>query len=361
MTNSSSFFAEIDKGREGKNWGYSLGLSKLDDLTGGLTKGTYTLLFASSGTGKSSAALYSYVYSPLKEHLEDDKLNIVFIALEMKTEYILAKLLSLYLLDKYHIRVSAKEILSQSKDYTLPDDIYEKIQESKEWVDKVCKVLTIVDKAINSDSLYSLMLKKLEKEGKFDNEEDHTGYHPNNPDKVILFIIDHLGLIRTSNGRSKKQEIDRASSMMVSIRNRTNMSFLVIMQSNRAVANVERHKAGMSEAMIEDIKDSGSPSEDCEICLAVYNPAKDHKKSYRDWDVQALDGMCRSLICLKNRYGEANTIDFCYFDGKTGWFAELPKPNQIYDYSKYSNPLWCFNEDRNENVDTQKETFKFKL
>ena len=49
---AESLFDEIEKGREGCNQGYSLGLNKLEDLTDGLTKSTYTLLFASSGVGK---------------------------------------------------------------------------------------------------------------------------------------------------------------------------------------------------------------------------------------------------------------------------------------------------------------------
>ena len=82
---------DITRGREGKNQGYSTGLSKLDYLTDGLTKGTYTLLFASSGVGKSSLALYSYMYRPIMEHLEDDKLKIVLFALEMKKKLIMMK------------------------------------------------------------------------------------------------------------------------------------------------------------------------------------------------------------------------------------------------------------------------------
>ena len=122
-----SFKKEVENGRLGRNHGLSIGLSKLEEITGGLTKSTFTLLFASSGIGKSSAALYSYVYIPLKEHLEDGKIKIIFFALEMKESFIIAKLLSTYLYDTYHIRISAKQILSIGKDYTLPDDIYETI------------------------------------------------------------------------------------------------------------------------------------------------------------------------------------------------------------------------------------------
>lgn len=91
-----SFKRSIELGRQGFNQGFSMGLPKLEELIGGITKSTMTLLFASSGQGKSSCVLYSYIYAPLKEHLEDNKLRIIFFALEMKEDFIIAKLLSTY-------------------------------------------------------------------------------------------------------------------------------------------------------------------------------------------------------------------------------------------------------------------------
>ena len=156
-----SFKKEVENGRLGRNHGLSIGLPKLEEITGGLTKSTFTLLFASSGIGKSSAALYSYVYIPLKEHLEDGKIKIIFFALEMKESFIIAKLLSTYLYDTYHIRISAKQILSIGKDYTLPDDIYEYVKLGYEWLEKVYKNLIIFDGAHTSDKVISEIMQVL--------------------------------------------------------------------------------------------------------------------------------------------------------------------------------------------------------
>ena len=84
-----SFYNEIETGRQGRNWGYSTGLPKLDKLTDGVKKSNYTILFALSGVAKSTIALFSYVYKPIQQHLEDDKLEILFFNLEMKKEFIL--------------------------------------------------------------------------------------------------------------------------------------------------------------------------------------------------------------------------------------------------------------------------------
>lgn len=357
MTAVDSLFSEIEQGRLGKSQGFGLGLSKLENLIDGLTKSTYYLVFASSGVGKSSFALYAYVYRPIMEHLNDDKLSITLFALEMKKEFILAKLLSTYIKETYNVELGLKEILSRKRGYKLSDDNMEIIKQCRPWLDQVDKILHIHDGSLTSDKMYAVLMEELEREGTFTGK-DHTGYIPNNPDKIHLTIVDHMGLLTTTSGRKKKDEIDRASQMAVSIRNRTGMSFLMIMQSNRSVASIERKKSAFIEPMVEDIKESGCPSEDAEIILAVYSPNKDHLASYKDYDITQMGDYFRSIICLKSRYGESGKLDFCSFDGKTNIWKELPPPSEITDYSEYNPSLRAIHNTVDE---TNKPNLNFVL
>ena len=59
---ADEIFKQIDAGRAGENHGYSMGLPKLEGIIDGVTKETYTLVLSNSGAGKSSFALYAYVY-----------------------------------------------------------------------------------------------------------------------------------------------------------------------------------------------------------------------------------------------------------------------------------------------------------
>lgn len=52
-----------------------------------------------------------------------------------------------------------------------------------------------------------------------------------------------------------------------------------------------------------------------------------------------MDDKFRAIICLKNRYGESDVADCCYFDGKIGIFKELPKPEEINDYDNIFNNI----------------------
>ena len=55
---TDSVFNQIEKGRSGDNWGLPMGLPKLEGIIDGVTKSTYTLLFGSTSSGKTSLALY---------------------------------------------------------------------------------------------------------------------------------------------------------------------------------------------------------------------------------------------------------------------------------------------------------------
>ena len=72
---TESLLAKIDRGREGKNQGLSIGLEKLEEVIDGVTQGTYTLIYGGTGSGKTTFTLFSHIYMPLKFHLDDGKFH----------------------------------------------------------------------------------------------------------------------------------------------------------------------------------------------------------------------------------------------------------------------------------------------
>lgn len=340
MTLTDSLLQQIEDGRSGKNQGYSMGLSKLENIVDGVTQSTYTLLFAPSGVGKTTLALYSYIYKPMQEHLDDGKFRIIDYSLEMTGEMLMAKLLSMYLFEQFGLELSTKELLSRKKDYVLSDVNYEIVLKCKEWLKKVENILVIYDKGLNADILYSSLMKELEKYGKFEEDGRRKIYTPNDPDTVTLVIIDHLSLVRPTNGRTLKQEMDLISSYLVTLRNRCKISPLVIMQANRESSSMDRRKEGLNNLTINDAKDTGAPAQDSEIVLSVFSPIREKLSTYRGYDIKQLKHNFRVITCLKNRYGESDVEIPCAFYGKMGIFAEIPLPNEIYDYAKYETPDW---------------------
>ena len=330
---------EIDRGRQGLNHGLSIGLPKLEGIMDGLTRSTYTLILSNSGAGKTTLALYSYVYKPIMQHLDDDDFKVLYFSLEMSEESLYIKLLSMYIFEVYGIELSFKEILSRKKDYVLSDEHYELVKSCKDWIDKVEKHLEIYDKTVSANKVYAILKTRLEELGTFEETETRQTYTPNNPNLLYEVIVDHIGLVKPSGG-SLKSEIDVLSGYLVWFREKCGISPTVIQQANREQGNIERYKQGKSAFTINDAKDSGNTVQDCNVMLALYNPWRDGLSTYKKYNIEILQGYFRSIMCLKNRYGDCDVEVAVNFFGAINTFHELPKYDEIYDYDKYTTPYY---------------------
>lgn len=108
-------------------------------------------------------------------------------------------------------------------------------------------------------------------------------------------------------------------------------------------------------------KDSGSPIQDSEIVLALFNPHREKLATYRGYDIRQLESKFRVITCLKNRYGESDIEVPCVFYGKIGIFKELPRPEEIYDYAKYETPDWLLTKDEEEKKIEEMSNFSITL
>lgn len=331
---TKAFLKRVDAGRNGDNWGLSMGMPKLEQWIDGVSPSTYTLLFAGSGVGKTSFGLYSYIFRPLMD-CPDDDFRVIYYSLEMSAEILFGKLLGMYILEKYGLEISVKEMLSRRRNFTLSDDYYQIILEATEWLDRVEERVLIYDKALNADILRSHLHEQMKKYGTFEETGDRIIYHQNNPKQVILVALDHAGLLRATAGRSQKAEIDLASSILVTYRNRCFISPLVLSQMNRDAASMDRRKAGFEEPQRSDIKDTGNMEQDSDVIIALFDPNREKMSEYRKYDVTQLSRILRGILLLKNRYGDGDIFIGAAFYGKCGIWKELPKPDEIIDYSRY--------------------------
>ena len=323
----------INRGREGKSQGYSMGLPKLEQVIDGVCKGVYTLIGAESGIGKSSIMLYSYIYRPLMDHLDDNSFKISLFSLEMRADMIMAKLLSTYIFETYNKRISLKQLLSAQRGYILSDDNYKIVQECIPWMKKVEALLTIYDKSASANSIYSHLLKELEHRGKFIEDEKRKIYIPD-------VVVDHLARIFASEGRTLKQEMDLASKYLYSLKNRCNISPVVIQQLNRGIQSMDRRREGVLYPTTADFKDTNSTIEDAEIVLAIFSPNRLKLNTHNGYDIKQMGDKFRSILVLKSRYGESDVEDYLYYDGACNIWRELPRANEINDYGVFNNPNW---------------------
>lgn len=363
MTGKSKFFDLVDRGRLGQNIGLTIGSPKLETYMDGYLPGTSYLIGAESGVGKTSYALWAFIYQPLKEYLsgvkqERDPYWIMF-SLEMMQAQVYAKLVSMYIFDNFGVILRFKDIFSRGKDCILSDENYEILQQCEDFMDILDERLLFFEGTLTPQSFEDKINEIMPRFGHFEGES----FIPNNPSQVVGLFIDHLSLIP-----GKKEAIDTISRATVTIRNVTGIvSPILIAQFNRDNSNMERLKGGLQEPTKNDFKDSGGPYEDSQVCLALFSPHSHKLNTYRKYNIKILEQCFISITLLKSRFGSSDIVVPFNFFGDITHYVEMPKPDEIYDYERYTSPNYLLEnnpltiDDTDNNEDSSNNDFKFVL
>ena len=362
LSGLEEFFQLVDEGREGHNIGLSTGSAKLDLYADGYLPGVSFLIGGASGTGKTTFTLYRYVYCPLVAYLrgecQERDPHWKMFSLEMTRSQVYAKLVSMYIFDNYGVELRFKQIFSRGKDCILSDEEYELLTKCKDFIKILDERLSFFEGSLNEATYLKEMNEELEKWGTFEDGR----YIPNNPHMILGVVIDHMTLIKASNGRSKKEEIDAISRDSVQIRNNTKIvSPIMISQFNRNSNGQERMKQGLQDPSIEDYKDSGSLVEHSMVVIGLFSPHKYKLSTYKKYNIKTLEQCFIGVFILKSRFGASDMMIPTGFYGDCSHYADLPKPENIYDYEKYTSPNWLLEDEVQQlnaelnNVDEPKE------
>ena len=362
LSGLEEFFQLVDEGREGHNIGLSTGSAKLDLYADGYLPGVSFLIGGASGAGKTTFTLYRYVYCPLVAYLrgecQERDPHWKMFSLEMTRSQVYAKLVSMYIFDNYGVELRFKQIFSRGKDCILSDEEYELLTKCKDFIKILDERLSFFEGSLNEATYLKEMNEELEKWGTFEDGR----YIPDNPHMILGVVIDHITLIKASNGRSKKEEIDAISRDSVQIRNNTKIvSPIMISQFNRNSNGQERMKQGLQDPSIEDYKDSGSLVEDSMVVIGLFSPHKYKLSTYKKYNIKTLEQCFIGVFILKSRFGASDMMIPTGFYGDCSHYADLPKPENIYDYEKYTNPNWLLEDEVQQlnaelnNVDEPKE------
>jgi hypothetical protein len=364
MTGKERFKKLVDEGREGKNIGLSIGSPKLGLYMDDYLPGVSYLIGGNSGTGKSTFTLEKFIYNPLQDFLNDESKKdrdpywIIF-SLEMTMEQVYAKLCSMYIYDKYGIQLRFKEIFSRGKDCIISEDNYNIIQnEIDEFLDVLDKRLIFHEGTLTEEVYLTTMNTELKRFGKFVGNT----YEPYNSQQIIGALIDHCSLVKASNGRTKKEEMDAISRDSVIIRNKTRIvSPIHVSQFNRSSNSDERLKQSKQTPTASDYKDSGSIYEDSMCVFALFSPHQYSLNAFHSYNIKVLEQNFIAVYLLKSRFGTSDIwVPFGYY-GDCGRYFELPRPETINDWDRYKYPEWKFKEDMKNEEEISDNGFKFKM
>lgn len=336
---------EIENGLNGKNNGIPMGFDRLNRFIG-IRKRILTAIFGAPGSGKSAYLHTAYILNPVDWYLKtkpiDTKLAIKLFSMERSKVYILAKWLS------RKIFIEEGELIPIPKmlgwwDTKLTKDEHDLVLSYKEYINELLEIVDIIEGAQNPTGIYKYIKNYAKENGKFEDvDEYHKAYIPHHPNEIVIIGEDHLGLTKLENGlKTKKEAIDKVSEYNQYFRDVLGYTPVTVSQITRNLSNPIYQKMDSFEPTLDDIKESGRPGEDSDNVISLFDPIrfKTTDPAYKADDfVDPSTGgkYFRSIKILKNTYGEDDIRIGMAFQGATGIFKELPKPNQMenFDYSQ---------------------------
>lgn len=313
----------------------------------GVELGTYYLVSGGAKSSKSKITNFLFLFNSILyayHHPELVRLKVFYALLEEKAENITGKFICylLYVLSDRKIRIDIKTFKSVDEDRTLSPEILQLLgtleyQSILRFFEE--HVVFIPDR--NPTGVYHTLEKYAEANGTIHRKkvegyekEIFDYYEPNDPDEYVLCIIDHISLISCERGMDLRNSIKKLSEYLKIVRNKYNYIPVVVQQQNSESLSLEAFKANKIRPTQKGLADSQDPGKDCDVMLGITSPFSWELKEYLKYDITKLRGYCKFLEIVLGRDGESNAILGMYFDGATGFYAPLPKYDNISELNK---------------------------
>lgn len=313
----------------------------------GVELGTYYLVSGGAKSSKSKITNFLFLFNSILyayHHPELVRLKVFYALLEEKAENITGKFICylLYILSDKKIRIDIKTFKSVDEGRVLSSDILELLgtleyQSILKFFEE--HVVFIPDR--NPTGVYHTLEKYAEANGTIHRKkvegyekEIFDYYEPNDPDEYVLCIIDHISLISCERSMDLRNSIKKLSEYLKIVRNKYNYIPVVVQQQNSESLSLEAFKANKIRPTQKGLADSQDPGKDCDVMLGITSPFSWELKEYLKYDITKLRGYCKFLEIVLGRDGESNAILGMYFDGATGYYAPLPKYDNIPELNK---------------------------
>lgn len=313
----------------------------------GVELGTYYLVSGGAKSSKSKITNFLFLFNSILyayHHPELVRLKVFYALLEEKAENITGKFICylLYILSDKKIRIDIKTFKSVDEDRILSPEILQLLgtleyQSILRFFEE--HVVFIPDR--NPTGVYHTLEKYAEANGTIHRKrvegyekEIFDYYEPNDPDEYVLCIIDHISLISCERSMDLRNSIKKLSEYLKIVRNKYNYIPVVVQQQNSESLSLEAFKANKIRPTQKGLADSQDPGKDCDVMLGITSPFSWELKEYLKYDITKLRGYSKFLEIVLGRDGESNAILGMYFDGATGYYAPLPKYDNISELNK---------------------------
>ncbi len=350
------FKEEVNAGQEGRNTGLLTSLPAFNMILYGIQKKTYYLIGAEVKSGKTAFVDQLFVLDAYDYAIKNGKkLKVFYYCLEIDALSKLAKWSAAKTFRDKGIITSDGEIYSKGS-FKITENLKSIIFGNEDYFNKMFECVHLIDHGgMNPTGIYTKVAEYCEANGKWKEqkriingkEEIVKMYIQNDPNEHVIFIVDHIGLLKKEHEKgvllNKKQTIDKLSEYCVWLRNSYSVSPVLISQFNRSLADIDRQRFKELRPLLSDFKETGNPAEDANIIMALFNPVQYNISSYLDgrYNITKLGQRFKSAHILANRGGDAGAIIGLNFLGEAGLFRQFPQreltPLDYENAVKYRN------------------------
>ncbi len=249
----------IDQGRAGGNEGLPMGFSRLVQYVPNIQQGTYYLIGAGTGVGKTAFTDQAFMYEPFDYLMNlgeetDIELDIDYFSFEIDSTVKITKGISRRLYQKYGLIADVNYILSKGRN-RISDEVYKQTLAERVYFEELEKRLTIFDIPENPTGINKYLRSKAAAHGKehfktVDTVGDDgqplkkqvfSHYVPNNPKRYHIAVLDHASLTKGEKGMTTKDTIDRLSQYFIGCRN--NYGLIPVMVQQLSFDNLSSDRA----------------------------------------------------------------------------------------------------------------------
>ena len=250
---------EVLKGLSGDNEAIPIGLPKLGRYAN-WRKRIFTLIFSSTGAGKSALVdnmmlnACEHVILQKKAGINKADIHFKLFSMERSKHLRVAKwIVRKIFID--HGRVIPLPKLLGWWDLKMSKDEHDLFLMYRDYISMLLEeYIDIYEGAKTPNHIYQIMKGYFEQNGIEEQINEHKKiYLPNNDNKLIVPIIDHGSLLRTTKDLyTKKMAIDMASSYMQTFRDFYGASPVWVAQVNRSLSGLSRTKDAEYELNLDD-------------------------------------------------------------------------------------------------------------
>lgn len=313
----------------------------------GLEQKQYILCTASSKVGKSQITDYMFVYHPIEFILNPENncqfdIEILYFSLEMSKQQKILQAISHFLYKFHGLKIPPKDL--RSLENILDEDIINKIKEMEPFFQQFLSKIRYIDNIRNRYGIWREIFATAEKNGQIIYEEKEFDgkpvkvikeYIPHNPNKIVIPLIDHVGLLNPESGKDLYASIGEFSSNdLVKARNLFGMSPIIIQQQMAAQENLEHKKNDALMPNAAGLADNKNTIRDIDVAFGLFSPARHNINNFKGYDIVKMQDRFRSIEILASREGGGNSLYPLLFYGECSYFEELPTPDKI-NYNNY--------------------------